>query len=278
MRVAAYLVPLLCAASGLARPQTLPPLDLGYRQMYNLQFGNAHHTFQNWIESHPADPLGPVSDAAAYLFAEFDRLHILQSELFTDDNDFRLRKRPQADPQVKLAFQTDVERADRLADQILAREPGDDNALFAKILGDGLCADYTALIEKRYAASFAYMKAGRVLAQSLLARNPSYYDAYLAVGIENYMLGVTSAPVRWVLRLAGAQTSKSQGVDNLRLTAEKGHFLLPYARLMLAVAALRDKDAATASKLLEGLTHDFPQNQLYANELSRLKSRRLQSP
>src|SRR5262249_16000446 len=63
-------------------------LDLGFRQMYNLQFAQAHKTFAEWNQLNPKDPMGYVSDAAAYLFAEFDRLHILQSELFVEDSKF----------------------------------------------------------------------------------------------------------------------------------------------------------------------------------------------
>jgi len=60
--------------------------------MYNLDFETAHETFVAWEKAHPEDPLGPVSNAAAYLFAEFDRMHILESELFIDDNRFEHRK------------------------------------------------------------------------------------------------------------------------------------------------------------------------------------------
>src|ERR1700687_4628016 len=63
-------------------------LDLGYHQMYNLQFAEAHETFGRWQSLHPDDPLVPASDAAAYLFTELDRLHILQSEFFTHDEHF----------------------------------------------------------------------------------------------------------------------------------------------------------------------------------------------
>jgi hypothetical protein len=67
----------LCAAAVLGHAQpTL--IDAGYRQMYNLQFAEAHQSFEQWQRQHPTDPLGYVSDAAAYLFTEFDRLHILQ--------------------------------------------------------------------------------------------------------------------------------------------------------------------------------------------------------
>ena len=76
----------LCAITlGRAEPTLL---DQGYRQMYNLQFAEAHQTFHEWQRLHPDDPMGPASDAAAYLFSEFDRLHILQSEFFVHDQHF----------------------------------------------------------------------------------------------------------------------------------------------------------------------------------------------
>jgi hypothetical protein len=120
-------------------------------------------------------------------------------------------------------------------------------------------------------AGLGYMKAGRALAEKLLALDPSCYDAYLAVGVENYLLGNNAAPVRWLLRLGGAETDKQEGIAKLRLTAEKGHYLAPYARLLLAVAALRDHDRETARRLLAALAEEFPQNALYRKELARLQ-------
>jgi hypothetical protein len=128
-----------------------------------------------------------------------------------------------------------------------------------------------ALIEKRNIASLSYMKTSRVTAQKLLALDPTCYDAYLAVGVENYLLGVNPAPVRWVLRLTGSETDKEEGLQRMRLTADKGHYLAPFARLLLAVAALRDKDRQTARVLLAGLAKEFPGNQLYVTELSRIQ-------
>jgi len=114
------------------------------------------------------------------------------------------------------------------------------------------------------------MNAARTLAEKLVSQNPSYYDAYLAIGVENYLLGITTAPVRWILRMAGAETNKDVGIANLKLTAEKGHYLAPYARLLLAVAALRNKDNSSARDLLASLSREFPQNGLYKRELARI--------
>ncbi|MGA2115879.1 MAG: hypothetical protein ABSH56_14150, partial [Bryobacteraceae bacterium] len=131
-------------------------------------------------------------------------------------------------------------------------------------------SDYQALIEKRYAASFGEMKAGRELAEKLLAADPKYSDAWVAVGVENYMLSVRPAFVRWLCRLAGGETDRATGIARLKLTAEKGHFLAPFARLLLAVAALRDRDAGRARNLLEGLAREYPRNPLYRQELARM--------
>ena len=251
------------------RPTTA--LDAGYRDMYNLQFGEAHHAFEQWRQVHPDYPLGPVSDAAAHLFSEFDRLHILESELFVDDEKFENRSRPAPDPQVKQAFDAQLSKAKQLAQQALARNPRDTNALLANILALGLEGDYLALIEKRDTQALKLLKQGRAAAEKLLAENPTCYDAYLAVGVENDLLSLKPAPVRWILRIGGAQTDKSLGIENLRVTAEKGHYLLPYARLLLAVAALRDHDRVGARLRLEGLVTNFPQNHLYRKELAKLE-------
>jgi len=245
-------------------PPTL--LDRGYAEMYNLQFAEAHRTFGEWEKLHPQDPLGPVSDAAAWLFLEFDRLHILQSEFFIHDQHFITDHKLTPDPVLKQNFQAAIQAGRALA----ARAPASSNALFAALLSNGLESDYSALIDKRYMTSFQEMKAGRAMAEHLLAQDPGFYDAWLAVGVENYMLSLKPAPVRWLLRLRGGETDRAVGIEKLRLTAEKGHYLAPFAKLLLAVAALRDRDTEHARELLAGLSRDYPLNPLYRQELIRM--------
>jgi len=245
-------------------------LDLGYMQMYDLQFSAAHQTFSDYSQLHPDDPLAPASDAAAYLFAEFDRLKILQSEFFVHDENFRRPQKLNSDPAVRRAFDASLARADKLAAGKLGTMPRDTEALFASILVLGLRADFDGLIDKHDLSALASVKTSRAIAEKLLSIDSSYYDANLAVGVENYMLSLKPAPVRWFLQLAGAQADRERGIANLVITAEKGHYLKPYARLLLAVDALRRKDRAQARALLEGLARQFPHNRLYTEELGRL--------
>lgn len=269
MLISACVVGLALAAMASPSPDA-PALDRGFQQMYNLDFSGAHATFRSYQQANPSDSLGHVGNAAAYLFSEFDRLHILESDLFTDDHKFENRGRPNPDPAVKIEFEKELSRSDELVQQALAGNPHDKNALFSRVLANGLRGDYTAMIEKRNFASLGYMKTSRAVAQQLLAIDPTCYDAYLAVGVENYLLGANPAPVRWFLQMTGSQTNKTEGLERLRLTADKGHYLAPFARLLLAVAALRDKDPQTARTLLAGLATEFPGNVLYAKELAKI--------
>jgi len=241
--------------------------------MYNLQFDDAHRTFREWEQLHPEDPLAFTSDAAAFLFTEFDRLGVLQSNLFVDDAKFKKRERPKADASIEKAFGEDLSKSDQLADAVLKASPKDSSELFAKVLNLGLHGDYVALIQNRGWASLTStsMKEAGLLAERLLAIEPERYDAYLAVGVENYMLGLRPTPVRWFLNLYGAETDKQEGIERLRLTAQKGHYLLPFARLLLAVAAMRDHDNSQARSLLGDLARQFPSNGLYQKELDRLQ-------
>jgi hypothetical protein len=247
-------------------------LDQGYRALYNLDFDGGERIFMQWAMHEPQNPLGPVSRASGYLFQEFERLGVLKSELFLDDEGFESRRKLSPDRDLKLRFQQQLMLADRLADEMLVQNPSSPDALLAKTLVNGLQADYAALIEKRDGASLSYTKEGRRWAERLLRADASCSDAYLALGAESYLVSIKPMLVRWIARLSGARADPERGFQQLRLAARSGRFLKPFAKLLLAVAALRDHDRGTARMLLTELQQEFPQNSLYSYELSRLKA------
>jgi hypothetical protein len=251
-----------------AAPET--GLDLGYRDMYNLDFPSAHKAFSAWLREHPADPLGAASDAAAYLFSEFDRLSIIDVQLFADQSRFDSRGKLTPDPAVRKAFDDRADQANRLADAALAKNPSDTNALYAKTMICGMRSDYALMIEKRDVAALSYSKQASALSRRVLAIDPKMYDAYLASGVENYMLSLKWAPLRWMLSWTGAGTNRAEGIRLLKLTATQGHYLAPFARMMLAVAAIRDNHPQQARDILTALSKEYPHNTLYIRERDRI--------
>lgn len=274
LRSASLAGALLFALLGSVRAVDAPllPLDRGYRHLYDLDFARAEQEFSAWQEQHPADPMGPASKAAGLLFAEFHRLGVLETQFYESDKAFDARKKLAPDPAVRQRFDAILTQSDQLARARLARDANDRDALFALTMGAGLRADYAALVEKRNFASLRYTKEATVWAEKLLAIDPTCYDARLATGISRYIIGSMSAPLRWVLRLGGVSGDKDAGIADLQIAAQKGRYLAPFARILLAIAFVREHNKSEARALLASLQQDFPNNPLFAREIARLDS------
>lgn len=264
-----FVLTLLGSSAAATAPQE-SELYSGWLKMYDLQFDQAHRVFDAWKQSHPDDSLGPASNAAAYLFSELARLGALESELFVDDSRFKDRAKLRPDPARNALFIQEIAQAERLADAALQRSGADSNALLVKSLTLGLRADSAALIEKQSLTALSYTKEARVFSERLLQAKPEAADAYFGPGMENYLLSLKPAPLRVLLRVTGSNVDRERGLEEIRETALHGHYLEPFAKLLLAVAALRDNNPVRARELLGELHGRFPDNELYMREMDRI--------
>jgi hypothetical protein len=254
-----------------ARAQNIDEgLDQSYRAMYNLQFDEALKKTAELETVAKHDPLPWMAEACAVLFREFERLHIMRSEMFTSDEKFASRRAQAWDPQSKKQFEEALNNAEQLARQRLTRDKNDARALFALTIVNGLRADDAALIAKKNLTALAYTKSADGFAERLLARSPDYYDAYVATGMGKYLIGAKAAPVRWVLRLGGLKGDQDEGIKELTLAAQRGRFLAPFARILLAFDDLRHKNNVEARKKLVALSEQFPNNSHFVEEMGKL--------
>src|SRR6266849_4837072 len=272
--VAAFAMLVLMAAPRAFADLPSAGLDRGFGRLYDLEFSGAKREFESWERLNPENPMGPASEAAGILFSEFDRLGVLEAQFYENDSVFAARKKYEADPGQRARFNRQLSRAEDLARSRLSRDSRDRDALLAMTFAAGLRSDFAALIEKRNLASLHYTKEATAWAGQLLAADPSCYDAHLAGGVSRYIIGSMAAPVRWFLRLGGVAGDKAGGIAELQKTAAKGHLLAPFARILLAIAYVREKDVPRARELLLALQRDFPDNGLFGRELARLDQNR----
>src|SRR3954463_6052321 len=266
------LLSLMCVAEDGARTSAPSPLDQGFAGLYNLDFSGAQEDFSLWPKQHPDDRGGPVSEAAGFLFSEFNRLGVLEAQFYENDDAFADRPKLSPDPALRNHFQDAIARTEKLAHARLDHDPKDRDALFALTLSSGLQADYAALIEKRNLASLHFTKQASASAQELLAVCHDCYDALLATGFSKYIIGSMAAPGRWILRMGGLPAGKGGGIADLQATAAHGHYLAPFARVLLSIASVREKNKPAAIQLLSGLRQDFPGNTLFSREIAHLQS------
>jgi hypothetical protein len=249
----------------------VPELEAGFHFLYQLKPAEAHNQFEAWQNSHPEDPLGSASEAAAYLFEECYRQGVLTSEFFLDDKRFLGKIPLKPDPQLRAEFFAADKQAQDLAQRRLKSNPDDPNALFAMSLSLGMQADYASLIDKHQLDSLKKIREADVYAKKLLVVAPDAADAYLGLGMANYFIGSLPGPKKFFLSFAGIHGDKKAGLQQIEITADHGDYLRPFAKILLALAALREKKTEVARTQLQELVAEFPENPLFASELAKLK-------
>jgi len=116
---------------------------------------------------------------------------------------------------------------------------------------------YSMLLKKHYDA-LKHLKEANVNAELLLQQRPDAFDAYVALGCANYIIGSLPGSARFMLWFGGIHGDKRLGMEQVQKTVDGGRYLKPFAQILLALCARREKQDALAQKLLKDLTKNSP--------------------
>jgi len=249
----------------------VPELDAGFHLLYELKPEEARIQFEFLQKSHPENPLGIAADAAAYLFEVCYRQGVLTSEFFLDNKRFLGDIPLKPNPELRAAFFAADKQAQDLSQVQLQSKPEDLNALFVMTLSVGMEAAYASLIDKKQLESLKKIRDADKYAKKLLVIAPETADAYLGLGTANFIIGSLPGFKKFFLGFAGVHGDKKVGIQQLEIAADRGRYLRPFAKILLALAALREKKPDVARVQLTELVREFPENPLFASELAKLK-------
>lgn len=273
---------LLASAAALSRPavaddspafNSVPELANGFHQLYAQNFSEARTIFTTWESSHPDQPFGQVAIAASFLFEEMYRQGVLSSDFFLNEKRFLHGIDGKPDPGHMKDFRDALDRARDLARQRLQKNPKDPEGLFALTLADGMESDALAILEKKQLDALKRMKEANEYAKQLLTEQPDSDDAYVAIGTANYIIGSLNPFFRFALSFGGIHGDKKLGMEQLGKTADNGRYLKPFAKILMALCARREKENALAQKLLLELSQEFPSSPLFAAEYAKAMGR-----
>jgi hypothetical protein len=277
------LLLLLSPIAGLARDAapdavspsftTDPELSAGFDLLYQQKFTEAREGFASWESRNPEQPFGEVAVAASYLFEELSRQGVLTSDFFLNEKKFLRGIDGSPDAERMRHFRDAVARARALAAERQKMNPQDGEALLALTLAAGMEADEESILLKKHLDGVKRMKKANGYAKQLLAQHPDATDAYIAPGIANYIIGSQSGGTRFALWFGGIHGDKKLGMEQVGRTAENGRYLRPFAKIILALAARREKQDALAQRLFRELSEQYPGNEIYASEYAKAMDR-----
>jgi len=264
--------------SSQATADTVPPtnpdptalLDAGFRHLYELNFQGARQDFGVYQKQRPEDPLGKAAEAVSYLFEEFNDKGVLTSEFFLNDSRFLggISGSPAANRNA--AFLEANNQARELAKKSVKSDPHDVDGLLALTIADGLESDYDALIEKKQLEAIKLMHRAESGANATLAADSSAQDAYVALGVSNYVIGSLPGYKRVFLWMGGVHGNRARGIEQMQAAAEHGRYLRAFAKIMLALAYEREGEPDYARQLLAQLITEFPNTPVFSHELALL--------
>ena len=251
----------------------IPELTSGFELLYTQKFPEAREKFMDWESQHPQEPFGDVAIAASFLFEEFYRQGVLTSDFFLNEKRFLSGIDGKPDPVLMGKFQDALTKTRALANQRLKENAKDQEALFALTLSAGMESDADMILRKERLEALKLLKQANEYAKLLLAQRPDANDAYVALGSANYIIGSLSGGMRFMLSFGGIHGDKRLGMQQLGKSADSGLYLRPFAKIMLALAARREKQDALGQKLLKELSEEFSASPLFAAEYAKSMGR-----
>jgi hypothetical protein len=154
----------------------------------------------------------------------------------------------------------------------IAKNDKDIGALYALGVAHGLRANYNFLVRKAWMDALRDATAARTHHNRVIELDPSFADARLIEGVHSYVVGSLPWHFKLLGFLGGFHGDREQGIQTLRLVAEKGTLNRNDARVLLAAIYRRERSPKDAIPLLSGLIQTFPRNPLLRLELAQMHS------
>lgn len=247
-----------------------PEVQQAFDDFYTLDFAAAQTRFENIERQHPDSPMAVAYVLNNTVFAELYRLDLLDTTLYVRDG-FLSGKHPVVeDKSVGAKVDALAAQAIELSNKKLGANPKDVDALFARGYATGLQCVYMGMVEKHYIPALRLALAARKDNDEVLRLDPKYVDAYLAVGVHEYVIGSLAFPFKVLAGIVGLHGSKSKGLNDLRRVSRDGTINSVAASTSLALFLRREARYPEAIKLMQRMERKYPRNFLFSLEVANL--------
>ena len=249
-----------------------PPPDLnklrasGYDALFNLDYAGARSAFEKMVELAPDNPAGAQSFALSLWLEQLNKTWESKSTLYTEETD--TKDKTKVDPNKVAEFKKWTRRAKQLSQARLRKDPRDVEALYFLGAAEGLEAAYSAGVERKYMAALRSGSDAVDHHRKVLELSPTFIDAELTIGLQDYVIGSLSLPVKMVAGTFGVHGSKKRGLSELEQVARDGHSARDVARFVLVDLYKREKRWDDGIATTRDLSTRYPRNYLFKLQLA----------
>jgi hypothetical protein len=248
-----------------------PEVRAAYGRFYTLDYDGALRGFEQVEQAHPDDPMAVDYILETVLFHELYNMDLLDTTLYAHDGFLTGKHQVVEDKAFSSHIEDLSDKAIRLADERLQKNPKDVDALYARGWSKSLRATYVGLVQRSFISALRLALQARDDNDKVLEIDPDYVDAELVVGIHQYVVGSLPRAIKLVAGLAGIHGNKEKGLEMLRDDGEHGVTTSVEARTALALFLRREAKYAEAAKWNDSLKQQYPHNFLFWLEAANLQ-------
>ena len=257
------LVPAVAAQT----PRTVDKLRAdGYDALFNLDYDNARRSFQKLCDLEPDNPAGPESFALSLWLEQLNKTWQAKGKLYSDEAD--TKDQPKVNANQVAEFRKWTRRTKQLAQARLRKDKRDVEALYFLGAAEGLEAAYAAGVERKYMSALRSGSDAVDQHRKVLELSPQFIDAYLTIGLQDYVIGSLALPVKMMAGTFGVHGSKKRGLKELEQVSRDGHWARDVARVLLVDLYKREKRWDDAIATSRDLSTRYPRNVLFKQQLA----------
>jgi hypothetical protein len=259
------------AVISAALPQDVVELRReGNEALYNMDYATARAKFEEIRKRIPQHPAGDLYIATVIWLEHLNKSRRLQTSLYQNESSFYAgadkakeeNEGDAVDPAVDRAFRDRMAQAKTKALALVARNKNDADAQYFLGAYYGVMAGYEASTARKFIAAMRNGSRSVDAHEKVLKLKPDYYDAYLSVGMYDYIVGNLPFIYKSLAAIAGVRGNKQRGIARLKTIVEKETATADDARVMLLAIYQNEKQYEDALAILEQLSAKYPRSYL----------------
>ena len=263
-------VPNPLLGQSLKTPEFLESATKGFDHVYSLDYEDARIAFKHLRQQFPQHPGPPLYLAITLWQQELFRRQDLQLDRFVSPESFMAATERQMPAEDRNAFFRYIAESQASSQAILKERPGNRDARYFLGAAHGVLAAFAVTVDHDKREAFRQGRKAYQYHLEIVEEQPDYYDAYVTVGLYEYVVANLPWYMKWVAQIAGYRGTTDRAFKYLHLAATNSQFVSVNARNILVVLCVREKLYDEALENAQFLYRRYPRNFLLHLNVARI--------
>jgi hypothetical protein len=239
----------------------------GFSAVYNIDYKTARERFLQMTRLAPDHPAGYVYLANNLWLETLYQGRRLTTSLYTGGSFYSQDKdEDQVDQKRNRDFNDLIRQALAATRARLVKNPKDVEALYYNASALGIRAAYATSVKRSFTRSIGDANESIKIQRQVIKLDPEYIDAYLSIGLYEYVIDSLPGGLKFLARLAGLKGSKEKGIEHLELVTKQGKLNADDARVVLLGIYSKENQLDRALEIISYMAKQYPRNYLFGVE------------